>query len=347
MKSRSWAQEQIYFDHQGYFDSLLAAIASARHSIEVESYIFELDVTGLAVAKALLEAASRGVRVRVLVDGMGTWFTQEDLKRKFAGSHVQFRIYHPFSLFGIGYSHLNKRLHRKLWIIDHKVVFTGSFNVMGIPHRDTGVRLEGGPVGLLSDAFERLWSKDSRIHPRRIRLGWVRLNENKKMRRANLQDLTRRIREAKSRIWITNAYFVPPFFMLRALCRAGLRGVDVQLLLPARPDHRFMKRMAEAFYQTLLLSGVRVFEFEESFLHAKTILIDEWAMVGSTNLNHRSLIHDLELDVVLHQPRSKEMLGEQFKEDLSKSRELEYRSLKFSWFSRVLQWALHFFRFYA
>ncbi len=347
MKSRSWVEEKIYFKHEEYFGDLMSSIREARHSIELESYIFELDQTGQAVIQALIEAATRGVRVRVVVDGMGTWFTQNELENAFHGSRVQFRVYHPFSFFGIGYSHVNKRLHRKLWIFDHETVFTGSFNITAEPTRDTGVRLKGGPIGLLADAFERVWGKHTANLPHKTRMGWVRLNENKKMRRSNHQDLVRRIREARTRIWITNAYFVPPFFLLRALCRAGLQGLDVRLLLPARPDHLFMKWMGEAFYQTLLLSGVRVFEFEESFLHAKTILIDEWAMVGSTNLNHRSLVHDLEVDVVLHQSSSKERLESQFEQDLAKSCELEYRRLKFSRFSRLVQWVLHFFRFYA
>jgi cardiolipin synthase len=347
MRARSWIEEEIYFKREDYFSSLLSLISTARHSIEVESYIFELDSIGRSVVDSLVRAAARGVRVRVMVDGMGTWFTQDELKDAFSGSGVQFKIYHPFSFFGIGYSHVNKRLHRKLAVFDHEVALAGSFNISGESTRDTAVKLKGGAVRLLSDAFERIWSKGSAGYPRKNRLGWVRLNENKKMRRMNHQDLIRRIREAETRIWITNAYFVPPFFVLRALCRAGLAGIDVRLLLPARPDHLFMKWMAEAFYRTLLLSGVRVFEFEESFLHAKTLLIDDWALVGSTNLNHRSLVHDLEVDVVLHQADSKEVLGRQFEADLLKSRELHPADLRFSAFSRFLQWILQFFRFYA
>jgi cardiolipin synthase len=347
MRSRSWVEEQIYFKPETFFPAVLSAISNARHSIEVETYIFELDAIGRSVVDALIGAASRGIRVRVLVDGVGTWFNQERLQKSFQGSQVRFRVYHPFSFFGIGYSHLNKRLHRKVWIIDHELAFTGSFNITGEPTRDTGVGLKGGPVWLLYDAFERLWSGRGATRSRRNRLGWVRLNENKRLRKSNHQDLTRRIRDAKSRIWITNAYFVPPLFLLRALCRAALRGVDVRVLLPSRPDHRFMKWMAEAFYRTLLLSGVRVFEFEGTFLHAKTLLIDEWTVVGSTNLNHRSLVHDLEVDVVLHQSSSSLLLSRQFEVDLAQSRELDYRSLRFSLLARLMQWLLHFFRFYA
>ncbi len=347
MKAGAWAEEQIYFDQGDYFQAILSEISSARHSIEMESYIFELDAIGMAVTSALREAALRGVRVRILVDGMGTWFTQDRLEKGFEGSRVQFKVYHPFSFPWFGASHLNKRLHRKLWIFDHRTAFTGSFNITGAANRDTGVRVRGGPIHLLSDAFERLWSRDPRKIHRKTRLGWVRLNENKRMRRANVQDLVRRMRESGKRIWITNAYFVPPLFLLRVLCRAGLRGVDVRLLLPARPDHVFMKWMAETFYRTLLLSGVRIHEYGESFLHAKTLLMDDWVMVGSTNLNHRSLIHDLEVDVVLHEAHSREVLRERFERDLESSRELSLHDLRFSVFSRILQWLLHFFRFYA
>jgi len=347
MKSRSWAEEEIFFEQKPYFAALISAIASARHSIELESYIFEMDGVGKKVLEALMTSATRGVRVRVLVDGMGTWFTQDGIKKILQGSRVQFRVYHPFSFFGIGYSHINKRLHRKLCLIDHETAFIGSFNITDEKNRDTGVRLKGGPIGLLTDAFERIWNRNGSRIPRRTRMGWVRLNENKKLRRTHHQDLIRRIREAKQRIWITNAYFVPPFFILRSLCRAGLEGLDVRLILPAHPDHVFMKWMAEAFYRTLLSSGVRVFEYEQSFLHAKTILIDDWVMVGSTNLNHRSLVHDLEVDVVLHQGTSKMTLAAQFEKDLAGSRELEYSKIRFSRISRIIQWALHFFRFYA
>jgi cardiolipin synthase len=128
---------------------------------------------------------------------------------------------------------------------------------------------------------------------------------------------------------------------------AALRGVEVKLILPAKSDHLYMKWMSEAFYRTLLLSGVRIFEYEDSFLHAKTLMIDDWVTVGSTNLNHRSLIHDLEVDVVLFKAASRNTLELQFEKDLKKSHEMKVDTFRISRFSRLIQWILSFFRFYV
>jgi len=210
------------------------------------------------------------------------------------------------------------------------------------------VRLEGGSVEAFVRAFETLWS--GRVRPfRRLRglPGLVRLNESKRLRRLCNRDLSRRIGAAASRIRITNAYFVPPFFLLRDLCHAGLRGVDVRILLPEKPDHLFMKWLSSAFYRTLLLSGVRVFEYRKTFLHAKSWIIDDWVMVGSTNLNHRSLVHDLEVDVVLCSRESKEALARQFELDCSGAKELAAGTFRVGLLAKIIQWVLLRFRFYA
>ncbi|NDG84363.1 MAG: cardiolipin synthase B [Proteobacteria bacterium] len=348
MKSRPWSRETVYFDHATYFTALLKAVEDAKSSIDLETYIFELDQVGRELVARLVAASRRGVRVRLILDGVGTWLTHEKIRAALEGSRVEMRIHHPFSLFGFAFSQLNKRLHRKVLLVDRKVAFAGSFNITSVPNRDTGVRLEGGAIDAFLRAFETLWSgrflpfRRSRSTPLR-----VRLNESKRLRRLCNRDLSRRIGAACRRIRITNAYFVPPFFLLRDLCHAGLRGVDVRMILPEKPDHRFMKWLSSAFYRTLLSSGVRVFEYRKTFLHAKSWIIDEWVMVGSTNLNHRSLIHDLEVDVVLGLKESKEALEQQFEIDCASSVELSPDTFRVGWLSRVLQWILLRFRFYA
>jgi cardiolipin synthase len=348
MKVRPWSREVVYFDSKSYFSDLFSFIDSARSSIEIETYIFELDEVGNELFHRLQKATDRGVRVRVILDGVGTWFTQGKIGQSLKKARVEVKIFHPFKIFGIALSQFNKRLHRKVVILDRKIVFTGSFNITAQPNRDTGVRLEGGGVLDFSNAFDRLWG-------RRFRRGeesrgvpiQVRLNESKRLRRLCNHDLSRRIHSAESRVWITNAYFVPPFFLLRDLCEAGLRGRDVRLILPGKPDHRYMKWLSQAFYRTLLLSGVRIFEYQKIFLHAKTWIIDEWVMVGSTNLNHRSLIHDLEVDVVLNSVDSKSALEKQFAKDLEDSTELSEATFEVGIGARVLHWVLLRFRFYA
>jgi cardiolipin synthase len=348
MKLRTWAGEEIYFEKEAYFEALFRTIDGASRSIELETYIFEWDRMGLRMIERLKAAADRGVRVRVVLDGVGTWFTQDRIRESLESSRVELELFHPFTWFGFTFSQFNRRLHRKVCVVDQRVCFVGSFNICDVPNRDTAVKLTGGAIWVFVHAFERLWKKGSGFTKGGKRgFSLVRLNETKKMRRICNHDLVRRIRTSRGRIWVTNAYFVPPLFLLRELCYAGLRGIDVRLLLPERPDHAFMKRMATAFYRTLILSGVRVYEYRDAFLHAKTWLVDDWALVGSTNLNHRSLIHDLEVDVVLLRQESRERLRERFLEDLNQSTEMQLVNLKEGVFARLFRWFLLIFRFYA
>jgi cardiolipin synthase len=350
MKREAWSQEVVFFNKEGYFSELLQTLPLARHSIELEVYIFEFDRLGREVLDALLAATKRGVRVRVVVDGLGSFFWIKAIRERLQGSRVELRVFHPFSVLGKAFAQVNRRLHRKVCLIDHQIAFVGSFNISDRAHRDTGVRLMGPPLRTLWEAFEFLWQKRFPFTRRKVQgLGLVRLNETKRMRRNCNHDLTRRIREAKDRIWITNAYFVPPFFLLKALCLVALTGVEVKLLVPAKSDHLYMKWLTETYYQTLILSGIRVFEYQGLFLHAKSILIDHsFCMVGSTNLNHRSLIYDLEVDVVLSQPLTQKTFESQFQLDLENSKEITHDDLgKTNIFVRLIQWILRFFRFWA
>ena len=348
MKVRAWDQEEIYFERDDYFESLFRAIDAASRSVDLETYIFEWDRIGLRMIERLRAASERGVRVRVVLDGVGTWFTQDRISKAFEGSRVELKLFHPFTWFGFTFSQFNRRLHRKVCIVDQRICYVGSFNICDLPNRDTSVRLRGGAIWVFVHAIERLWKKGAGFSKGGKRgFSLVRLNETKKMRRICNHDLTRRIRTSRNRIWITNAYFVPPLFLLRELCYAGLRGVDVRLLLPAQPDHAFMKLMATAFYRTLILSGVRVYEYRAAFLHAKTWLVDDWALVGSTNLNHRSLIHDLEVDVVLLRSDSRLRLAGRFEQDLGQSIEMKLEHLKDRLLTRIFRWVLLKFRFYA
>jgi len=149
--------------------------------------------------------------------------------------------------------------------------------------------------------------------------GPVRLNRTLRLRRKLYRDLLWRIGAARERIWLTNAYFVPKGRLLRALMAAARRGVDVRLLIPERCDHAVMYWIAASFYGLLLRAGVQIHEYQPAMLHAKTALIDGWATVGSTNLNHRSLMHDLEADVVLALPASLDALATAFRDDCTQA----------------------------
>jgi cardiolipin synthase len=131
-----------------------------------------------------------------------------------------------------------------------------------------------------------------------------------------------RILGAERRIWIANAYFVPDGSLVRALRVAAEAGVDVRVVVPAVSDIFFMPWVTSAFHVGLLRAGVKIFEYTGGMMHAKTMLIDDWGLVGSSNLNHRSLLHDLEADVVVDSSGACSSLEGQFKSDCENARQV-------------------------
>lgn len=242
---------------------------------------------------------------------------------------------------------LNKRNHRKFCIIDERTAFIGSMNIWDVhlesrhgpdAWRDTGARIQGDEVINLLTAFNIVWFTKRqkllyflRSRGRRMLFpesSLVRLNSTRKLRRKNYLGLISRIRSAKHRLWITNSYFVPHGALLRALGRASARNVDVRIIVPSRSDVIFMPWVTASFYQGLLKKGVRIFEYQKSVLHAKSIIIDDWTILGSSNLNYRSLFHDLEADVLLTSAESCEAMRRTFEGDLARSAEVTLDNLK-------------------
>jgi cardiolipin synthase A/B len=211
--------------------------------------------------------------------------------------------------------------------------------------RDTGVRLNHADLRDILQAFESSWAhtpiqERMRHFFRHIRTNPViRLNNTWYRRRILYKNLLRRIKKCQRRIWITNAYFVPDNFLLRRLIEVARLGVDVRILLPQESDVSFMPWASQTFYERLLRSGARVFEYTSSILHAKTLILDDWMTIGSSNLNYRSLLHDLEVDVNVRLPGSKQVLEQQFLHDLAQAKEvhLEGRQ-KRPWYQHIIAW---------
>ena len=373
----TWRTERVFFSSKLYFDDLLAGLTSARHSIEFETYIFDDDELGTAICKQLMSAAGRGVRVKVMVDGFGSprWMDLFfDALRK-AG--VEARVYHPLPLSALftraerypsignffrRLSTMNERNHRKVCIVDGVKAWTGGMNV-SLRHfnwRDTGVFVEGDGVQNLSYAFfhawERAWTPErEKLKKKRwLDLGSLvsqrlsRLNATRLARKIGYRKLLEQIANAKTRVWITNAYFVPPRRLLQTLRIAATCGTDVRVLVPKDPpDLFFIQWVSSALYFGLLNAGVRIFEYLPAPLHAKTSVIDNVVTIGTSNLNHRSLIHDLEVDVILESPKSiKEMIG-QFDGDLKQSQEVTLQAWKVRpWRHRIVGRILLWFRYW-
>ncbi len=357
MPLERWDSEQVWNDGDGFFAALSAALATARTSLDLETYILADDHLGAEVTAALASAAARGVAVRLTVDGIGSlaWLRSQGPLTLAAGG-IAVRTYHPTLLTGGMYnenrqglgalldifSRLNRRNHRKVCIIDGTTAFVGSMNCTAehfarlsgsAAWRDTGAQVTGRAVGELAAAFSITWRKARSVTPSRHRLhepkptvppasGLVRLNTTRRQRRALWQDLSARIHAARVRVWLTTAYFVPRRRLLSALVTAAQQGCDVRLLVGERSDHPLMFLVAQAFLHLLRRRGVRILLYQPCILHAKNVLIDDWATVGSTNLNHRSALHDLEADVVLTSPAALATLEQGWARDSERARML-------------------------
>jgi len=152
---------------------------------------------------------------------------------------------------------------------------------------------------------------------------------------------------AEKRILVTSGYFLPRKSVLRGLRRAARRGIFVGLCIPAKSDVWFVKSAAKSLYYRLLKDGVHIFEYQPRILHAKTLIIDDWGTVGSHNLNHRSLTHDLEAEAVITHPENIQKLIEAWDRDVLSSSAITLKDLgKWSWPQRLLSRFAYWFRYW-
>lgn len=372
--------EVIFDNGSSFFDAMLDDIHQARYCILFETFIFTNDHLGQRLAKALRQAAQRGVVIKILVDGCGSPYWSAQFARPLEKSGAQTRVYHPFPWQIWNWSrgmvktpwvikwiylilNINSRNHRKTCIIDDTIAYVGSINTVknhlmtsdnGLGWRDTAVRLSHCNLSPLTDAFDYAWDnkplKDrlqqslsqSQLDP------MFRLNHSRHHRRALYKQLLNKIHRAKKRIWITNAYFIPEHRILKALSQAAHRGVDVRILIP-RKCHILLPLpwASSIFYHNLLDSGVKIYEYLPSILHAKSVICDNWVLVGSSNLNHRSLLHDLEVDVRLRNQTSKDIVKQLFLHDLTQSQEVSLDSWKQHrpWYQRFLGRAILYLKY--
>ncbi|MBK6909124.1 MAG: cardiolipin synthase ClsB [Rhodocyclaceae bacterium] len=318
-----------------YFPALIAAIADAREEVHLETYIFADDVIGRQIVGTLCAAVRRGVAVRVLVDGFGAreFHDHPALGMRLVRVGGEVLVYRPdIARFALSRQRL-RRLHRKLVVIDGHVGFIGGINViddydMGttpeqIPPRfDYALRIEGPVVDDMHESLREVWqlvrwatfaSRPPAPEPLRrwtnpatlamrpdlVSARFVQ-RDSLRFRHAIEVAYLEAIRAAKDEIVIANAYFLPGRRFRRELQAAVKRGVRVTLLLQGRVEYVLMHYATLGMYRLLTRSGIRIFEYRSSFLHAKVAVIDgQWATVGSSNIDPFSLLLAREANVVI------------------------------------------------
>lgn len=307
-----------------FFPALIEAIECAQREFHLETYIFEADATGRAVAAALCRAARRGVAVRVLVDGFGSPDFSATLRPALEAAGVGVLIYRPeIARFRLR-RHRLRRLHRKLAVADGRTAFVGGINIVddvdaahpAPPRFDYAVRLEGPLLAPIHASVRQLWTLVAWAgFRRRLRLGAATpasietrgtmraaflVRDNLRHRRDIEEAYLEAIGRAREEIVLANAYFLPGRRFRHALLDAARRGVRVSVLLQGRVEYVLQHYATQALYGTLLAAGVRIFEYHRSYLHAKVAVIDCcWATVGSSNIDPFSLLLAREANVAI------------------------------------------------
>lgn len=333
--------------------AMLAAIDGARHSVGLEIYILEDGEIGARFRAALVAAARRGVRVRVLVDAFGSLELPADYLHPVNEAGGDCRWFNPFELGRMTY-----RDHRKLLVVDDTVAFVTGFNIGshydgdGVTGgwRDLGVVIHGPLVVPLVQAFHGMFGAASFRHrrlsrfrrqlaPQRVRTpdGDLFLLSPGRGRNPARETLVADV-ERSRRVSLTTAYLLLPRRLLRALTRAARRGSEVRLLVPGRSDVRLAQLAARGQYAALLRAGVEVFEYQPAVLHAKRYLLDDVVYVGSANLDLRSLNINYELLVRREDAGLAAEGYAQFAADLTQSRQITLAEWRLRpWWSRLAE----------
>jgi cardiolipin synthase len=327
-------------DAQENFPAWREAIEAAQHTVLFECYIVDNDALGRSFAALLAQKARAGVKVFVIVDWLGCWSSLgmwHELRE--AGGDV--RVFNP-PRFASPLGWLS-RDHRKTIVVDGQVGFVSGLCVseqwLGNPAkklepwRDTGVEIRGPAVAALESAFAQVFATcgdaiaDALLTPpdRIAKAGNVRLhviaNEPQVAGTFRMDLIVASI--AQHNLWLTDAYFVGTTPYVQALRAAARDGVDVRLLVPGASDIPALSPLSRAQYRPLLESGVRVFEWNGTMLHAKTAVADGlWARVGSTNLNFASWMSNYELDVAIEDAPFAQIMAEQYERDLAGATEI-------------------------
>ncbi len=339
----------VFTDGTEAFASMLEAIDGTATEVLLEAYILRDDETGQAFRDALGRAAERGAAVRVLTDGFGSSETSEAFWDSLRVRGADARIFHPLLARFWDFAF---RDHRKLLVVDRRIGFTGGMNIgveygssrrsarraKGHAWRDTQVRVEGPTAWEMAVVFGEGWERSDGPP---LDLGPLTAVEAPGARIVTLDTrpgrgtdemvstLTAIVAAARKRVWITSAYFAPRASAIERLHAAVRRGVDVRLLLPGISDVTLMRRAGRGYYAALLESGVRVFEYRTAVLHAKSLLADDLvAVVGSANLDYRSLHFNAECNLVMLCPKTNAALAEAFEEDLAHSTEIRLAEWK-------------------
>ncbi len=347
---------KLLTDASEFYPALLRDIESARSHLHLEFYIWRDDAVGREFMDALIRAAKRGVEVRLLADEIGSFEVKTSCFRELVNAGGRFSwflsLHFPRTRF-----FLNLRNHRKLAVIDGIIAHVGGMNI-GQEYRgkkaqwgywrDSQFRVEGPCVPQLQEVFADDWyfATDEKIlnhayYPQAIPAGRqiVQVIEDGPDSEFFPLHMTclDLIAQAEERVWIETPYFIPYLDLIEQLQMAALKGLDVRLILSEHPDVPYLLHISRSYYEDLLKSGVRIFEYQKGILHSKLMAMDGvWSFVGSANMDIRSFRLNFELNLAIYDSELAKQIEQQMVIDLSCAREVQLKEFQArSWTQRA------------
>ena len=332
---------QVYADGESTFEAMFSAIEQAQQHIHIEFFIFEDDRVSNSLRELLIKKAQEGVRVRMIYDYLGSWRLPKSYIRSLrkAGAYVQSFLPVRFRLSKMK---INYRNHRKILVVDGKIGFTGGLNIadrylygnkLG-KWRDTFVRIEGNAVhglqaNFLIDWFfvDRKLITDPKYYPEMPTyddnlIQFVTSGPDSDWENIT-HGLTQAIMTATDYVYMHTPYFVPSQSVVSAIHTAALSGIDVRLLIPEKSDAPLSAYATNSYISRLMEAGVKVYFYQNNFLHSKSIVIDDMiSSIGSANLDERSSNQNFELNAFIYDKDTAITLRELFLNDLKNSRKV-------------------------
>lgn len=328
---------QVFTDGYSMYQELFRLIAKAKHHIHLEFYIFEDDAVGRLLRDLLIDKAREGVSVRLLYDDVGCWDVNPMFYDEMLCEGIEVRSFLKVR-FPQFTSKVNYRNHRKLAIIDGKVGFIGGMNIAlrylkGVPWgmwRDTHICLKGKAVYGIQTAFltdwfavDRTLLTSAQYFPKMDTVGTsvaqIVTSDPVGEWHDIMLGLVKAISCAQRYIYVETPYFLPTEQVMAAFQIAALSGVDVRLMIPKKADAFITHKGTMSYLDELMKSGVKVYFYRAGFLHSKLwVADDEWASVGSTNLDFRSFEHNFEANAFFYDEKTVCAMKEIFLEDMKK-----------------------------
>lgn len=331
---------KIFTDGNEKFDALLEDMRQAQKSIHIQYYIIKNDVLFARIKEVLREKAKAGVEVRILYDGMGGRFVSRKCWKELNGDGIWTAVFFP-PLLGRLNLRMNYRNHRKIAVIDGRIGYVGGFNIgkeyIGLDEkfgywRDTHLRIEGLAVSqlqlrfildwnyaarenLLQDDNEYFAATEDRIGSSGVQI--VSSGPDSAMQNVR-NNYLRLIHKAERSIYIQTPYFVPDEAVYSALLVAVYSGVDVNIMIPCKPDHPFVYWATYSYIGDLVMAGAKCYTYDNGFLHAKGLVVDEQVLCyGTANMDIRSFKLNFEVNAVVYDEKEAEKMVEAFRKDLA------------------------------